>query len=68
MTPAEIARTDQELACFAETLNVMIGYYPEHHPEQDRTTRVGTYAYIYAALTHHQALILLALAVERLAG
>ena len=67
LTPAQTARTDQELAAFGETLTMMVACYPEHAPDEPRAVRVGVWAKVHSGLTHQQAMLLLALAVERLA-
>lgn len=68
LTPAQVAKTDQEIAGFTHALDDAIRVWVEHHPDEPRAVRLGTYAFqLREALTPDLAAMMLAVAVERLA-
>lgn len=68
LTPAQVAKTDQEIAGFTHALDDAIRVWVEHHPDEPRAVRLGTYAFqLRQALTPDLAFMMLAVAIEKLA-
>jgi hypothetical protein len=68
LTPYQVAKTDQEIAGFTHALDDAMRIWVEHHPDQPRAVRLGTYAHqLRQALTPDLAYMMLAVAIERLA-
>lgn len=68
LTPAQVAKTDQEIAGFTHAIDDTIRVWAEHHPGEPRAVRLGTFAYqLRAALTPDLAFMMLAIAIEKLA-
>lgn len=68
LTPREVAATDQEIAGFTHAIDDAMRIWVEHHPDQPRAVRLGTFAHqLRQALTPDLAYMMLAVAIERLA-
>lgn len=68
LTPAQVAKTDQEIAGFTHAIDDAMRVWAEHHPGEPRAVRLGTFAYqLREALTPDLAFMMLAIAIEKLA-
>jgi hypothetical protein len=68
LTPAQVARTDQELAGFENAVHVLCDHWQTAIPDEPRAVRIGCLVHELAAMPAEHLAGLVAVAVERLTG
>lgn len=66
LTPAQVARTDQELAGFENAVHVLCDHWQTAIPDEPRAVRIGCLIHELSAMPAEHLAGLVAVAVERL--